>query len=303
MSQEGTENLNRQGAGSARALAVPSIGGFLVLAVAYGGAVLTGEGSEAVGGANGLVESLSGRSSALLGNVGAVAPLGFAFAAGMVSTVNPCGFAMLPAYLGLYLGSHDAAAGARHVFRRLGRAMVVGGVVTAGLVAMFGIVGLLIGAGARSIVSIMPWVGLAVGVVLVAAGSWLLGGGKLYSGLAARASSRIGNPGEVTVRGYFLFGVSYGTASLSCTLPIFLTVVGATLATSGAVAAAAQFFLYGLGMGFVVMLLTAGISLFKGAMSGALRRALPFMQRASAALMLVAGGYIVFYWLTLGELL
>jgi hypothetical protein len=50
MSQEGTENLNRQGAGSARALAVPSIVGFLVLAVAYGGAVLTGEGSEAVGG-------------------------------------------------------------------------------------------------------------------------------------------------------------------------------------------------------------------------------------------------------------
>ena len=70
-----------------------------------------------------------------------------------------------------------------------------------------------------------------------------------------------------------------------------------------ALAAAAQFFLYGLGMGFVVVLLTAGISLFKGAMSGALRRALPFMQRVSAALMLVAGGYIVFYWLTFGELL
>ena len=34
-------------------------------------------------------------------------PLGYAFGAGMVSTVNPCGFAMLPAYLGLYLGSRD----------------------------------------------------------------------------------------------------------------------------------------------------------------------------------------------------
>ncbi|HSJ36530.1 MAG TPA: hypothetical protein VLB85_15900, partial [Acidimicrobiia bacterium] len=27
-----------------------------------------------------------------------------AFAAGMISTVNPCGFAMLPAYLGYFLG-------------------------------------------------------------------------------------------------------------------------------------------------------------------------------------------------------
>ena len=232
-----------------------------------------------------------------------MAPLGFAFAAGMVSTVNPCGFAMLPAYLGLYLGSHDAAAGARHVFRRLGRAMVVGGVVTAGLVAMFGIVGLLIGAGARSIGSIMPWVGLAVGVVLVAAGSWLLGGGKLYSGLAARASSRIGNPGEVTVRGYFLFGVSYGTASLSCTLPIFLTVVGTTFAVSSIGTSLGQFVLYALGMGTVIMALTLGMALFKGAMVGVLRKALPYIQPVGTWMMIVAGAYIVFYWLTIGNLL
>lgn len=34
-------------------------------------------------------------------------PLGYAFGAGMVSTVNPCGFAMLPAYPGSFLGSRD----------------------------------------------------------------------------------------------------------------------------------------------------------------------------------------------------
>ena len=32
------------------------------------------------------------------------APLALAFTAGMVATVNPCGFAMLPAYLGYFLG-------------------------------------------------------------------------------------------------------------------------------------------------------------------------------------------------------
>ena len=35
-------------------------------------------------------------------------PVGYAFGAGMVSTVNPCGFAMLPAYLAFYLGTGDA---------------------------------------------------------------------------------------------------------------------------------------------------------------------------------------------------
>ena len=32
------------------------------------------------------------------------APLALAFTAGMVATVNPCGFAMLPAYLSYFLG-------------------------------------------------------------------------------------------------------------------------------------------------------------------------------------------------------
>ena len=39
------------------------------------------------------------------------APLGLAFAPGMVATVNPCGFAMLPAYLGYFLGLEGQGQG------------------------------------------------------------------------------------------------------------------------------------------------------------------------------------------------
>ncbi|MGH9112549.1 MAG: cytochrome c biogenesis protein CcdA, partial [Acidimicrobiales bacterium] len=35
------------------------------------------------------------------------APVGFAFAAGMVAAFNPCGFAMLPAYLSWFLGQSE----------------------------------------------------------------------------------------------------------------------------------------------------------------------------------------------------
>mgnify|MGYP001611737333 FL=1 len=51
-----------------------------------------------------LINTLSQLASAWLGRVADFLPLGYAFGAGMVSTVNPCGFAMLPAYLGLFLG-------------------------------------------------------------------------------------------------------------------------------------------------------------------------------------------------------
>ena len=97
--------------------------------------------------------------------------------------------------------------------------------------------------------------------------------------------------------------MSYGTASLSCTLPIFLVVVGTTLAVSGITAAVAQFVLYALGMGFVIMLLTVGMALFQSAAVGVMRKALPYIQPVSAGMMILAGSYIVFYWLTLGGLL
>ena len=168
---------------------------------------------------------------------------------------------------------------------------------------LFGVAGIVIGAGSRSVVNIFPWIGLGVGVALAFGGAWLLRGGTLYTSLAERAAARIGEPGQRGVRGYFLFGLSYGTASLSCTLPIFLAVVGTTLAVSGILAAVVQFVLYALGMGFVIMLLTVGMALFQSAAVGAVRKALPFVQPVSAGMMILAGSYIVFYWLTLGGLL
>ncbi len=41
-------------------------------------------------------------------------PFGFAFGAGMIAAVNPCGFAMLPAYLSLYLGAGAEGDFAKH---------------------------------------------------------------------------------------------------------------------------------------------------------------------------------------------
>ncbi len=283
-------------------LVFPALVAGLALSLAVGGAVLT-SGLSGIAGPNLFVEGLSARSGSLLGSVWSAIPLGFAFGAGMVSAVNPCGFAMLPAYLGLYLGGGEKPGPRLTPVRQLARALLIGGTVTAGFVLLFGLAGVVIGGGARALAGIFPWIGLAVGVLLVIAGAWLLGGGRLYVGFGARVASRVGNPGQVGARGYFLFGISYGTASLSCTLPIFLAVVGSSLAVGGLLAAAGQFVLYALGMGLVIMLFTLALALFKGAMAGVMRRALPYIQPVSPVLMALAGSYIVFYWLTIGGLL
>ena len=264
-------------------------------------------GAQTLGSAGGIdpvnyfVELLAGRSAHFLGGLFGAAAL-FAFAAGMASAVNPCGFAMLPAYLGLYLGG-GAAGGSGNPLRHFPRALLVGAVVTAGFVLLFGLAGALIGLGAAFLAQALPWFGLTVGVLLAIGGAWLVSGGKIYTGVAARAAAHIGEPTEVGIRGYFLFGVSYGVASLSCTLPIFLAVLGLSAAGSNFLNILLNFILFALGMGLVIMALTLGMAIFKGAMVRFLRRALPYIQPVGAWLMVLAGTYIIFYWLTIGGLL
>ena len=279
-----------------RGVLLPMLVGSAAVAIAAVGAFLTGSGADATGGINGFVEGLSGKSGSGLENLGL---FGFTFVAGMVSTVNPCGFAMLPAYLGLYLGAADASGGVASTPSRVRQAVIVGLLVTSGVLLLFGSVGIVLSAGLTTIRSVIPWLGLIIGVVLTFAGAWVLLGGKLNIGAFSRAASHMGDARKTNLRSYFLFGLSYGTASLSCTLPIFIAVVGFGT-TSSFLTSLGQFVLYGLGMGSVILVLTVGMAVFKGAMVGGLRKALPYIQPVSAGIMLLAGAYIVFYWLTLG---
>ena len=248
------------------------------------------------------VERLSGDSGSWLGGLVGASSL-FALAAGMASAVNPCGFAMLPAYLGMYIGDEVGQTIVTSPLEHFGRAILVGLTVTAGFVVLFSVVGVVIGLGADFVGDLLQWLGLLIGIGLVLAGGWMVGGGKFYSGVAARAASNMGNPTDVSMKGYFIFGISYGTASLSCTLPIFLAVLGISVAGVGVSSVLSDFLLFALGMGLVIMALTLGMAFFKTAMVGALKKALPYIQPLGSGLMVISGTYIVFYWLTIGGLL
>ena len=287
--------------GLARTVILPIAAATIALAIAVIGALIV-RGESDIDGINFFVESLSGGAARQLGGLSVIAPLGFAFGAGLAAAFNPCGFAMLPAYMGLYLGVGDEDNPS--FIAHIGKALLIGGSVTVGFILLFAAAGAVIGLGARSVVgSVLPWIGLGVGILLTIAGAWLLGGGKLYTALAQQMAEKFGNPGQANIRGYFIFGLAYGLASLSCTLPIFLAVVGSSFAAASIWTAFAQFILYAVGMGTVIITLTLGMALFKGAMVGGMRKVMPYIQPVGTWLMLIAGTYIVFYWLTIGNVL
>ncbi len=281
-----------------RSLALPAAAASAALAAALAGGFAMGSGAN---NAVAQVLDFSSRSTSLVSNIGDWLPLGFAFAAGMVATVNPCGFVMLPAYLGLYVSDQDTTLSAT-LGRRVAKSLYVSAALGLGFVLLFGVVGVAVSAGASQVSRIFPWIGFILGFLLAGLGAYLLAGGKVYTGGASQLASRIGDPRDSSLKGYFLFGISYAIASLSCTLPIFLGLISSSLSSGGFLSAMGQFLAYALGMSFVVTLLTIAIGVFKGALVNRLRRAMPYVNPISAGVLIVVGGYLVFYWLTEGDL-
>jgi cytochrome c biogenesis protein CcdA len=238
-----------------------------------------------------------------LGLLAGLLPFGYAFGAGMVSAVNPCGFAMLPVYLSLYLGAKDNEFRQKSIILRMLKAFWIAFVVTAGFGLLFGIVGAIVSAGGTFLMGAMPWLSVVVGFGLIFLGAWMLLGHTLSSHFFLAAAGKISDPRKMSVLGFFLFGIAFGATSLSCTLPIFLMVVGSSITAGDFTGGLFQFISYILGMGSVMLVLTLGIAVVKeGVVVGALRKILPYVQKISAVLLLVAGGYIVYYWLSSGLL-
>jgi cytochrome c-type biogenesis protein len=233
-----------------------------------------------------------------LASISALLPVGFAFAAGMVAAVNPCGFAMLPAYLSLYLGAQEEVFAKRPAGARALRALMVSLAVSSGFVLLFGAAGFVVAAGGHALLGAMPWVGVFIGVVLSVVGLWMLAGHSLYTSFFQRIAGRVGSPNLPTPKGFFLFGLGYGAASLSCTLPVFLLVVGNGIAAGGFLSAMTRFIGYALGMASVIVTLTLALAFFKGGLVAWFGRAMPHVRLASAILLLGAGVYLVLYWLT-----
>lgn len=259
---------------------------FLALGLALGGLLIS---------AGNAVYLAQGRMATLA----TLLPLGYAFGAGMVATVNPCGVLLLPSLVAYYLGRGEE--GPLSAGQRAGRALLLGAMATLGFVAIFAIVGLVIGAGGYAVARVFPIGGLLVGAALIGLGAWLALSGRGLGVLAAsRAMERVQLGDDL--RSLFLFGVAYAVCSLACTLPIFLVVAGSALAAGSPLVAAGQFVSYALGMGSVLTAVILGAAFFQSAVTRWVRGIVPYVHRLAAAFLIGAGMFVTHYWWAAGGL-
>lgn len=218
------------------------------------------------------------------------AALTLAFSAGMVATLNPCGFAMLPAYLSYFMGLSEEDG--KSTGGALRSALLVGAVVSAGFLLIFGLAGIVITAGFRTVIDWIPWLALTIGVAVTILGIAMLRGYEMTIGLPkAKRAGKGRGLGNV-----FGFGVSYAVASLSCTLPVFLTVVATQLTQRSFAGGLLIFLAYGVGMSIVLLGITVVMALGKQSLVTKLRASARYINRVSGAILVLAGAFIVWFW-------
>lgn len=215
--------------------------------------------------------------------------MGLAFAAGLVAALNPCGFAMLPAYLALVVRGEDVGRRAA-----VGRAVTATAAMAAGFLTVFGGFGLLTLSAAATVQRYLPYVTALIGIILVALGIWLLAGRDitvrtLANGARWAPTARLGS--------MFTYGISYAIASLSCTVGPFLAVTAAGLRGGSVLGGVAVYVAYAGGFTLVVGVLAVAAALASSAAVERIRRIVPYVNRISGAVLVAVGLYVGYYGL------
>lgn len=222
------------------------------------------------------------------------AALALAFAAGTLAAVNPCGFALLPAYLALFVSGPEAreSGGCVHGWAPLRRAGIATTAMTGGFVVVFGAFALIVAPFALSVERWLPWATMVIGFGLLGLGAWLVSGREIEI-----ATPKMGGRGDPTCSASAMgaYGVSFAVASLSCTVGPFLAVTTTAFRDDSVLGVVAVFLAYALGMGSVVGALTLAVALSREALVRRLRAALPYVTRVGGALLILAGAYAAYY--------
>ena len=165
--------------------------------------------------------------------------------------------------------------------------------VSLGFLLVFTVIGAIVRAGGDVLIDWAKYVTIPIGLALAGLGVAMVLGYHLPF-----TTPRLDKGGrDRTVVSMFVFGVSYAVASIGCTLPLFIGAALTSFTTRGAVSGVLLVLTYGAGMALVLTALTVTLALARGGLLAGLRRVLPYVDRVAGVFLVLAGLYLVYYWI------
>jgi cytochrome c biogenesis protein CcdA len=205
--------------------------------------------------------------------------LSLVFTAGALALFSPCGFPMLPGYISYYMGTNASL-----------ERVVSGGIAcTLGLLTTLCAVGIAVSMLGSLVSRYIPALELVAGVVVISLGLSLIGGIEFPAALTLlKAPKRKG------FMGFYLYGITYGLATVSCSGPIFFSIIFTALAGGGPFYSIIVFMAYALGMGIPVIITTVLIAKAKELILKRIILMVPLLQKISGLILVGIGAYLIY---------
>jgi cytochrome c-type biogenesis protein len=200
--------------------------------------------------------------------------LSLAILAGALAAFNPCGFALLPAYLVSLVVDREIRQSKSELYRR---ALKFTSAMTLGFIAVFGSFATLISPFTGSISRYLPILTELVGLVLLA---------RVWSPNIAPTNAW---------RTQIGYGVTFALASLSCTIGPFLAITATAVQTKNVLKVIILFSTYALGMGIVVLILALLVATAQNTWIKRIRNSQKLIGRIGGVLLIAVGLYEAWY--------
>lgn len=222
--------------------------------------------------------------------------VGFAFLAGSVTFLAPCAYPLLPGYVSYYLGRTTDSDGSPRAARnpsarvRLGRALVVGTLVSLGVFGSYGLLAVVVAVFGTQLLGDVAILELVVGGLLVGLGTTMAADIELPTPtvqLPARRRSGLN---------YVGFGVLYAAAAAGCTAPVFLGVTAVAFGAGGGVGVL-TLLAYASGLALPLVGVTVASAFGRDAFVSRLAGRAKLIHRVAGVLLVVAGLVQIYFYL------
>lgn len=211
----------------------------------------------------------------------------FSFLQGVLAFLAPCAVALLPGYIVAFISrSGSDSDTATRLLRGLKLAMLS----IAGIFSIYAVATILIISAAQLLKDYMIWVTIGMGSILIIIGILMAAGKSFSFTLNVNHASPKSEVAEA-----FIFGLAYAIGALGCLFPLFLIVATQAMAAPSSWTGVGYFAAYFGGMSLMMIGTILMSVLAREIMMKYLRKILPHMEKVTGWLLIVAGGYVIYY--------
>ncbi len=208
--------------------------------------------------------------------------LTLAYSAGILAVLAPCALPMLPSFVSYYMNTENRE-------NKLRSALGFGVTTVLGFLTVFTVIGILPSFMLNIVSNKIDLVTPFIGAILI-----FLGLGHLFSDFFQNIPTlNLVSPKGTGYRAFYLYGLGYGAASMSCSFPVFILLVLQSTTAGGYTAIITMFISYGLGAATILIPLSVALTYSKEIIYEKLVQTLPHLKTVNGGILILAGVYMI----------